>query len=265
MTPRVIQSWLMDMDGVLVREQTAVPGAQEFLSRLRELGLPFLVLTNNSIYTPRDLAARLRRTGLDVPEDSIWTSALATAQFLDGQRPGGSAFVIGESGLTTALHAVGYTMSETEPEYVVLGETRTYSFERITHAIRLVASGSRFIATNPDNVGPTPDGPLPATGSVAALISRATGVDPYYVGKPNPLMMRSALNAIEAHSESTAMIGDRMDTDIVAGLEAGLETILVLTGVTTPGEAERYSYRPSRIVDSVADLIDGLEEANAAA
>jgi NagD protein len=248
----------MDMDGVLVREQNAIPGAREFLARLRELGLPFLVLTNNSMYTRRDLAARLARTGLDVPEESIWTSALATAQFLEDQRPDGTAFVVGESGLTTALHEVGYTMSEREPDYVVLGETRTYSFERITEAIRLVAAGSRFIATNPDNVGPTPDGPLPATGSVAALISRATGVDPYYVGKPNPLMMRSALNAIEAHSETTAMIGDRMDTDIVSGLEAGLETILVLTGVTTPGEAERYSYRPSRIVNSVADLVEGL-------
>jgi NagD protein len=255
----------MDMDGVLVQEQQAVPGAREFLARLRELGLPFLVLTNNSIYTPRDLAARLRRTGLDVPEESIWTSALATAKFLDDQRPGGTAFVIGESGLTTALHDNGYRLGETDPDYVVLGETRTYSFERITQAIRLIAAGSRFIATNPDNVGPTPDGLLPATGSVAALISRATGVDPYYVGKPNPLMMRSALNAIEAHSETTAMIGDRMDTDVVSGLEAGLETILVLTGVTTPGEAERYSYRPSRIVDSVADLTDGLEAATAAA
>jgi len=265
MTRRAICSWLMDMDGVLVQEQQAVPGAQEFLARLRELDLPFLVLTNNSIYTPRDLAARLRRTGLDVPEKSIWTSALATAQFLDDQRPGGTAFVIGESGLTTALHDRGYTLSESDPDYVVLGETRTYSFERITQAIRLIASGSRFIATNPDNVGPTPDGLLPATGSVAALISRATGIDPYYVGKPNPLMMRSALNAIEAHSETTAMIGDRMDTDVVSGLEAGLETILVLTGVTTPGEAERYSYRPSRIVDSVADLIDGLEAPSAAA
>jgi NagD protein len=265
MRDRKITSWLMDMDGVLVREQLAIPGANEFLTRLRELGMPFLVLTNNSIYTPRDLAARLRRSGLDVPESAIWTSALATAQFLDDQRPGGSAFVIGESGLTTALHDHGYTMSETEPDYVVLGETRTYSFERITQAIRLVAAGSRFIATNPDNVGPTPDGPLPATGSVAALISRATGVDPYYVGKPNPLMMRSALNAIEAHSESTAMIGDRMDTDVVAGLEAGLATILVLTGVTTPGEAERYSYRPSKIVDSVADLIEQLEGAGASA
>jgi NagD protein len=251
----------MDMDGVLVQEQEAIPGANDFLTRLRELGLPFLVLTNNSIYTQRDLAARLRRTGLDVPEESIWTSALATAQFLDDQRPGGSAFVIGESGLTTAMHDHGYTMTERDPDYVVLGETRTYSFERITQAIRLVADGSRFIATNPDNVGPTAEGPLPATGSVAALISRATGVDPYYVGKPNPLMMRSALNAIQAHSETTAMIGDRMDTDVVAGLEAGLETILVLSGVTSPGEAERYSYRPSRIVNSVADLVDGLDGA----
>ena len=265
MTRREIKSWLMDMDGVLVREQDAIPGANEFLTRLRELGLPFLVLTNNSIYTQRDLTARLRRSGLEVPEESIWTSALATAQFLEDQRPGGSAFVIGESGLTTALHDHGYTLSERDPDYVVLGETRTYSFERITQAIRLVDAGSRFIATNPDNVGPTPEGPLPATGSVAALISRATGVDPYYVGKPNPLMMRSALNAIEAHSETTAMIGDRMDTDVVAGLEAGLETVLVLSGVTSPGETERYSYRPSRIVDSVADLIDGLDGAHASA
>lgn len=258
MSHREIRSWLMDMDGVLVREQHAIPGAQEFLTRLRELGLPFLVLTNNSMYSRRDLAARLRRTGLEVPEESIWTSALATAQFLQDQRPGGSAFVIGESGLTTALHSHGYTLSERDPDYVVLGETRTYSFERITEGIRLIAAGSRFIATNPDNVGPTPDGPLPATGSVAALISRATGVDPYYVGKPNPLMMRSALNAIDAHSETTAMVGDRMDTDVVSGLEAGLETILVMTGVTQPGEEERYSYRPSRIVESVGELVAEL-------
>jgi len=265
MTRREICSWLMDMDGVLVHEQDAVPGAPEFIARLKELGTPFLLLTNNSIYTPRDLAARLMRTGLDVPEESIWTSALATAQFLDDQRPGGSAFVIGESGLTTALHEKGYTLTERDPDYVILGETRTYSFERITQAIRLIAAGSRFIATNPDNVGPTPEGPLPATGSVAALVSRATGVDPYYVGKPNPLMMRSALNAIDAHSETTAMIGDRMDTDIVAGIEAGLETILVRTGVTQIGEEERYSYRPSRIVDSVAELVKELQGGTAAA
>jgi NagD protein len=258
MTRAEIRSWLMDMDGVLVHEEQAIPGADRFVAALRERGAPFLVLTNNSIYTPRDLAARLRISGLDVPEESIWTSALATGRFLADQRPGGSAFVIGESGLTTALHDVGYVLSERGPDYVVLGETRTYSFERITQAIRLISAGARFIATNPDNIGTTPAGPLPATGSVAALISRATGVQPYFVGKPNPLMMRSALNAIDAHSETTAMVGDRMDTDVVAGLEAGLETILVLTGVTTRAEAERHPYRASRIVESVADLADEL-------
>jgi NagD protein len=256
--PREIRSWLMDMDGVLVHEEHAIPGAAAFLQRLRELELPFLVLTNNSMYTRSDLSARLRATGLEVPESSIWTSALATAQLLHAQRPGASAFVVGEVGLTTALHNVGYTLSERGPDYVVLGETRTYSFERITKAIRLIVGGARFIATNPDNVGLSPDGPTPATGSVAALISRATGAEPYYVGKPNPLMMRSALNAIEAHSEHTAMIGDRMDTDVVAGLEAGLHAILVLTGVSTRELAERFPYRPSRIVESIGDLVAEL-------
>jgi NagD protein len=248
----------MDMDGVLVHEDRPIPGADRFIGRLRELGRPFLVLTNNSIYTPRDLAARLGASGLHVPEEAIWTSALATAAFLADQRPRGTAFVIGEAGLTTALHEAGYTMSERSPDYVVLGETRAYSQERITLAIRLIAAGARFIATNPDPTGPTPAGIVPATGAVAALISRATNVQPYYVGKPNPLMMRSALNAIDAHSERTAMIGDRMDTDIVAGLEAGLETILVLTGVTAEGEVDRFSYRPSRVVTSVADLVEEL-------
>jgi NagD protein len=255
MVKREIHSWLMDMDGVLVQEEQAVPGADEFIARLRARQQRFLVLTNNSIYTARDLAARLSASGIDVPEEGIWTSALATAHFLQDQRPGGSAFVIGEAGLTTALHNAGYTLTERSPDYVVLGETRTYSFERITHAIRLIDTGSRFIATNPDATGPTLDGPLPATGSVAALISRATGVEPYFVGKPNPLMMRSALNAIDAHSETAAMVGDRMDTDIVSGLEAGMETILVLSGLTTRAEAERHPYRASRIVDSIADLL----------
>jgi NagD protein len=255
---REIRSWLMDMDGVLVREEQAIPGADRFLARLRELELPFLLLTNNSIYTARDLVARLSASGLEVPEEAIWTSALATARFLEAQRPGGSAFVIGESGLTTALHNAGYTLAERDTDYVVLGETRTYSFERITRAIRLIAGGARFIATNPDPTGPTAAGPVPATGSVAALISRATGIEPYFVGKPNPLMMRSALNAIDAHSETAAMIGDRMDTDVVSGLEAGMETILVLSGVTTREAAERFPYRASQIVDSVADLVDRL-------
>jgi NagD protein len=259
MAHREIRSWLMDMDGVLVHEEHALPGAAAFIGKLRERETPFLVLTNNSIYTRRDLAARLRASGLEVPEEAIWTSALATARFLEDQRPDGTAFVIGEAGLTTALHSAGYTMTDRNPDYVVLGETRTYSFERITSAIRLIVGGARFIATNPDPTGPSADGLLPATGSVAALISRATGVDPYYVGKPNPLMMRSALNAIDAHSESTAMIGDRMDTDVVAGLEAGLHTILVLTGVTAREEVERFPYRPSRIVDGVADLVATLD------
>jgi NagD protein len=249
----------MDMDGVLVHEELAIPGAPEFIAALRDCGAPFLVLTNNSIYTRRDLAARLRVSGLDVPEDRIWTSALATARFLEDQRPGGSAFVIGEAGLTTALHECGYTLTEREPDYVILGETRTYSFSQLTRAIRLIEAGARFIATNPDPTGPSAEGSLPATGSVAALISRATNVAPYFVGKPNPLMMRSALNAIEAHSEETAMIGDRMDTDVVSGLEAGLHTILVLTGVATREAAERFPYRPSRIVDSVAALVDEVK------
>jgi NagD protein len=258
MTPPEIRSWLIDMDGVLVHDDNAIPGADRFLARLEELGMRFMVMTNNSTYTPRDLAARLLASGLRVPEGSIWTSALATARFLSRQRPSGTAFVIGESGLTTALHDAGYVLTERDPDYVVIGETRTYSFERVTRAIRLVSAGARFIATNPDPSGPTPDGPVPATGAVAALISFATGVQPYFVGKPNPLMVRSALNALDAHSETAAMIGDRMDTDVKSGLEAGMHTVLVLTGSTARGEVDRFPFRPSQIVESVADLIDDL-------
>ncbi|MET0133351.1 MAG: HAD-IIA family hydrolase [Kibdelosporangium sp.] len=248
-------NYLMDMDGVLVHEEHMVPGVDEFLAELRANEIRFHVLTNNSIYTPRDLRARLSRTGLDVPETSIWTSALATAKFLDSQRPGGSAFVIGEAGLTTALHEIGYVLTDRDPDYVVLGETRTYSFTAITRAIRLVEEGAKFIATNPDATGPSREGSLPATGAVAALIERATGRKPYFVGKPNPLMMRSALRSLGAHSENTLMIGDRMDTDVRAGLEAGLQTILVLTGISDDHTSEEFPYRPTRVLNSVADLI----------
>nr|WP_040828609.1 HAD-IIA family hydrolase [Nocardia jiangxiensis] len=250
-----ILSYLTDMDGVLVHEDHPIPGADKFLQELQANDVPFLVLTNNSIRTPRDLAARLRHSGLDIPEESIWTSALATATFLSEQRPGGTAYVVGESGLTTALHEIGYVLTDSDPDYVVLGETRTYSFEAITTAIRLVERGARFIATNPDATGPSREGLLPATGSVAALITRATGRDPYYVGKPNPLMMRSALRRIGAHSQSTVMIGDRMDTDVIAGLEAGMRTILVTSGISTRESVEQYPYRPTVVVDSVADLV----------
>ena len=258
--PKPVRAWLSDMDGVLVHEEVAIPGAADFVRRLRDRGRPFLLLTNNSIFTARDLQARLERSGIDVPEESIWTSALATAQFLDQQRPSSTAYVIGEAGLTTAMHEIGYVLSDREPEYVVLGETRTYSFEAITTAIRLIERGARFIATNPDPTGPSPAGPIPATGSVAALITRATGVHPYFIGKPNSLMMRSALNRIDAHSETTVMVGDRMDTDVISGLEAGLRTILVLTGSTSPGAVERFPYRPSYVRESVADLVDLIDE-----
>jgi NagD protein len=258
-TTRPVESYLMDMDGVIVRENQLVPGADRFIARLREAGKRFLILTNNSRHTPRDLAAHLRRLGLEVNDSDIWTSALATARFLSDQRPDGSAFIIGESGLTTALYEVGYTQTEHKPDYVVLGETRTYSFERITQGIRLIQGGARFIATNPDDTSPSPEGPLPATGSVAAMISRASGVNPYYVGKPNPLMMRSALRAIEAHSQSTVMIGDRMDTDIISGIEAGMRTVLVLTGIADRKLAETFPFRPTRIEDSVAALIDEIK------
>ncbi|WP_330271293.1 HAD-IIA family hydrolase [Lentzea sp. NBC_00516] len=247
--------YLMDMDGVLVHEEHLIPGADELVAELRAAETPFLVLTNNSIYTPRDLRARLLRTGLDIPEKSIWTSALATARFLDSQRPNGSAFVIGEAGLTTALHEIGYVLTDRDPDYVVLGETRTYSFTAITKAIRLVEEGAKFIATNPDATGPSREGSLPATGAVAALIERATGREPYYVGKPNPLMMRSALRALGSHSENALMIGDRMDTDVRSGLEAGLQTILVLSGVFSAESAEMYPYRPTRVLKSIAELV----------
>ena len=252
-----IECWLTDMDGVLVHENQALPGAPELIQQWRDDGTPFLVLTNNSIYTPRDLAARLRTSGLDVPEESIWTSALATADFLRQQMPGGSAYVIGEAGLTTALHEAGFIMTDTKPDYVVVGETRSYSFDAITKAVRLIGAGARFIATNPDATGPSAEGPLPATGAVTAMITKATGREPYVVGKPNPMMFRSALNRIGAHSENTAMIGDRMDTDVIAGIEAGLHTILVLTGISDTAEIERYPFRPDEILSGVHELVVG--------
>ena len=251
-----VECWLTDMDGVLVHDDIALPGAPELIGRWRETGTPFLVLTNNSIYTPQDLSARLRSSGLDVPEDAIWTSALATADFLDHQFPGGSAFVLGESGLTTALHEVGFELTANKPDYVVVGETVSYSIEAITRAIRLINAGARFIITNPDTTGPSASGVVPATGAVAALITTATGKEPYVVGKPNPMMFRSAMNKIGAHSENTGMIGDRMDTDIVAGIEAGLHTILVLTGISDRDEVERYPFRPDEILDGVHNLLD---------
>ena len=254
-----IHTWLTDMDGVLVHEEAALPGAPEFIAALQQYGRPFLVLTNNSIFTPRDLRARLARSGIDLPEESIWTSALATARFLAEQQPGASAYVIGEAGLTTAIHDEGFILADSDVEFVVLGETRTYSFESITRAIRLIKGGAKFIATNPDVTGPSAEGPLPATGSVAAMITAATGIHPYYVGKPNPLMMRTALNRIGGHSETSVMIGDRMDTDVKSGLEAGMRSILVLTGSTDVDEIAQFPFRPTAVLDGIADVVPFVE------
>jgi NagD protein len=249
------KNYLIDMDGVLVRGTVPIPGAVDFIAQLVARQARFLILTNNSLYTPPDLQLRLQRSGLIIPDGHIYTSALATAQFLHTQHPGGTAYVIGEAGLTTALHEIGYLLTDQEPAYVVLGETTAYSFERITRAIRLVAAGARFIATNRDVSGPSETGIVPATGAVAALVASATGIQPYFIGKPNPLMMRTALNTIDAHSEESVMVGDNMDTDIIAGLESGMETVLVLTGVTKRETVTRYPYRPTQIVESVADIV----------
>jgi NagD protein len=252
---RDIECFLTDMDGVLVHEEEPLPGAAELIDRWVTTSKRFLVLTNNSIYTARDLSARLARSGLNIPEENIWTSALATAAFLKQQPGDKTAYVIGEVGLTTALHEAGFVLTDVDPDFVVLGETRNYSFEAIT-AIRLIVDGARFIVTNPDATGPSKDGILPATGAVAAMITTATNRNPYVVGKPNPMMFRSAMNRIEAHSETTAMIGDRMDTDIVAGMEAGLLTVLVLTGVTTAVDVETYPFRPDLMLGGVSDLVE---------
>jgi NagD protein len=250
------KNYLIDMDGVLVHGRVPVPGAAEFLARLQTRDAKYLVLTNNPLYTPGDLAHRLATTGLRVPRERIFTSAMATARFLNSQRPSGStAFVIGESGLSEALHEVGFILTDHEPEYVVLGETRSYNLEQVTRAIRFLAAGAHFIATNPDPAGPSEAGLEPACGAMAALMQTASGVSPFFIGKPNPLMMRTALNFLDVHSEDTIMVGDRMDTDIIGGVQAGMETILVLSGVTRREDVRRYSYQPTTVVDSVADIM----------
>jgi NagD protein len=251
------KNYLIDLDGVLVRGSAIIPGAVEFIGRLNAGKHKYLILTNNPLYTPGDLAHRLKVIGLDVPENRIFTSALATAQFLDRQKPRGKAFVIGESGLTSAIHTIGYIITDMEPDYVVLGETFAYNLEMITRAIRLITEGARFIATNPDPSGPSENGVVPACGAMAALIEKASGIAPFFIGKPNPLMMRMALNYLDAHSENTVMVGDRMDTDIVAGIMSGMETILVLTGVTERGAVERFPYQPTQIHESVATILPG--------
>jgi len=246
------------MDGVLISDGRMVPGADRFLGRLREAGLPFLVLTNNSLFTPRELVGQLSALGLKLDESELWTSALATARFVQSQHPNGAAFVIGEAAVHEALSDVGFSESDQAPDYVVLGETQRYSFDDFSTAIGLIERGSRFVATNPEPTGPGPTGSLPGCGAMARLIQSATGVKPYFVGKPNPIMIREALRLLGARSRNAVIVGDRMETDILAGVEAGLATILVLSGVTNEHEISRLPYRPSRIINSIADLIDEI-------
>lgn len=249
------KNYLIDMDGVLVRGQSLIEGAKEFIQTLKEKQRKFLVLTNNPKFTPQDLSHRLSILGLQIPVENIFTSAMAVGMFLKMQKPNGTAYVLGESGLTTAIHQAGYIITEYSPDYVVLGETNNYNFNQITQAVRLIRNGSRFIATNPDPLGPTESGIVPACGAMAALIEKATGIKPFFIGKPNPFMMRSAMNYLGVHSENTIIIGDRMDTDIVAGVQTGVETILVLSGVTKAEDIERYPYRPTHIFNSVKEII----------
>jgi len=248
------KSYLIDMDGVLVHGNRPVEGANEFIERLRSRECKFLILTNNPIFTPGDLSHRLQTIGLGIQTEQIFTSAMATAIFLQTQFPNGKAFVIGESGLTEALHNAGYVLTETEPDYVVLGETYSYNFDRITKAVRHIANGARFIATNPDPNGPSESGLVPACGAMAALIEKATGKSPFFIGKPNPFMMRAALKYLGVHSEDSVMIGDRMDTDVLAGIQSGLGTILVLSGVTRREQLQDFPYQPQFIYDSVASI-----------
>ncbi len=248
------KTYLIDMDGVLVEGPNAIPGAVEFIERLIEGGHKYLILTNNSRYPPADLQHRLQSVGLNVEAKHVYSSAMATAAFVKGQMPDGSAYVVGDTGLYQALADVSYTLTDYDPDYVILGETDSYSYDKIIRAIRLLIAGARFIATNPDPSGPTEQGITPACGAVAALIEKATGLSPYFVGKPNPFIMRSALRYLDEHSENAVMVGDRMDTDIKMGLESGLETILVLTGVTTPDMISRFPYRPNQVIKSVAEI-----------
>jgi NagD protein len=251
----VPKSYLIDMDGVIYQGNHLIDGAKDFIARLQAAGCKFLFLTNNSGKTPADLSHKLEGLGMDVGVEHFYTSALATAAFLASQKPLGSAYVIGEAGLSQALYNVGYRITDQRPDYVVMGETRAFNFEMIDKAAHLIRNGARFIATNSDLTGPAEDGHiLPACGSLTAPIERVTGRKPYFIGKPNALMMRIALRTLDDHSENSVIIGDRMDTDIQAGIESGLATYLVLTGVTRKEVLEWYPYQPERVFASVAEI-----------
>ncbi len=250
------QAFICDMDGVIYHGNRLLEGVKEFIAWLHDQNKRYLFLTNSSERSPLELQQKLQRLGLEIDKQHFYTSALATASFLASQLPRGTAYVIGEAGLINALYEAGYSMNDINPDYVVVGESRNYNLETVTHAVNLVKQGARLIGTNPDLTGPIERGIMPATGALIAPISLATQREPYFVGKPNPLMMRHALKRLGSKREDTAIIGDRMDTDIISGIESEIDTVLVLSGVTRRDAVQEYPYSPTIILEGVRDLAE---------
>ncbi len=248
------EAFICDMDGVIYHGNRLLPGVPEFLRWLRAEKKDFLFLTNSSERSPRELREKMCRLGLEIGEEHFYTSALATAAFLSQQTPDGSAFVIGETGMINALYNAGFSMNDSNPDYVVVGDTRSYSYEKLEQAVALVRNGSRLVGANPDLTGPTEKGIAPSTGALIAPIELATGSKAYFVGKPNPLMMRHALKRLGHRREETVIIGDRMDTDIIAGIESEMMTVLVLSGVTSRDDLQHFAYRPQYILNGIGDI-----------
>ncbi len=247
--------FIIDMDGVLYHGNKLLPGVRDFVNWLKDEHKKFVFLTNSSERTPKELKEKLHRLGIDVDNSVFYTSALATAMFLSSQKPKGSAFIIGEAGLINALYNVGYTMNNVDPDFVVMGETRTYSYEKIEHAVNLVLNGAKLVGANPDLTGPIENGIAPATKALIAPIELSTGRNAYFVGKPNPLMMRNALKKIKCTREESIIIGDRMDTDMVAGIESEIDTCLVLSGITSREIMAEFAYQPKFVLDGVGDIV----------
>ena len=254
---------LCDMDGVIYHGNKILPGTQDFIDWLQKTGMPFLFMTNSSERSPRELSEKLHRMGIAIEESRFYTSAMATAAFLASQKPGGSAYVIGQPGLINALYDAGYSTNDVNPDYVVVGETPMYTYETIKKAVSLVLNGAKLIGTNPDLTGPTESGIVPACGSLVAPIELSTGVKAYFVGKPNPIMMRTGLRLLGCPRESALIVGDRMDTDIISGIESGIESVLVLSGVTRREDLSRFGFEPDYVLDHVGKLPALLDQAQA--
>src|SRR5688572_4680098 len=248
--------FLIDMDGVIYRERQLIPGAERFIAQVLDRDVPFAFLTNNSQRTRRDVVTKLARMGIGVSESHIFTCAMATARFLAAQKPGGTALVIGEGGLLQALHTNGYAIVDDDPDYVVVGEGRTFNMEIVERAVRMILRGSKLIATNMDPNCPTAHGLRPGCGSIVAMLETATGLAALSVGKPSPVMMRAARRELALATDETIMIGDTLETDILGGVQMGYRTVLALTGSTRATDLARYAYRPDLMIDSIEQMCD---------